>query len=97
MPGDSPISESYRPTLWRALFSSLIIGILSALVLDGGQTAILTAKGLAVFWILIVVIILRRPQTPTSLDLLLIRWGCLPLIVGFQVAIHYVWHLRGLE
>jgi hypothetical protein len=91
------ISESYRSALWRALSFSVIIGVLSALVLDWGQTAILTAVGLMVFWGSILVVIWRRPQNPTPLDLLYFRWGCLPLILGFQVAIHCAWYLRGLE
>jgi hypothetical protein len=90
------ISESYRSALWRALILSLVLGVLSALVLDGGETARLSMIGLAIFWVCIVAILWRRPQNPTSLDLLLIRWGCLPLLLGFQAAMHCVWHLRGL-
>ena len=96
MSKDSPISETYRAALWRALICSLVIGLLFGLV-DDYQTPWLTAVGLALFWTLVVVIICRRPQTPTKLDLLAIRWGWLPLIVGFQVLIRFVWHWRGLE
>jgi hypothetical protein len=90
------ISDNYSSPLWRALIHSGIIAILSGLMLDGGQTAILSAIGLAVFWGTVAVIICRRPQNPTSCDLHLIRWGCLPLVVGFEVAIFFVWHWRGL-
>jgi hypothetical protein len=87
---DIPISESYRSALWIALVFSLITANV-----DCGD-ARLPAIGLAVFWGTVVVIICRRPQNPTTLDLLLIRWGCLPLVVGFEVAIFFVWHWRGL-
>jgi hypothetical protein len=96
MSKDPPISETYRSALWRALIFSVIIGVLGALTLDT-ETPRLTAIGLVVFWAFVVVVVWRRPQNPTSIDLLLIRWGCLPLMIGFQVAIHCVWHWRGLE
>ena len=91
-----PISESYRSALWTALIFSLIFVVLSALMLDGGELARLTGIALAVFWGAVAVIMLRRPQNPTSFDLFLIRYGCGPLIIGFWVAISFVWHWRGL-
>ena len=91
-----PVSESYSSPLWRALIHSGIIAILSVLMLDGGETARLSGIGLAVFWAWVFAAIWRRPQNPTAFDLLLIRWGCLPLIVGFEVAIWVVWRWRGL-
>jgi hypothetical protein len=91
-----PISDSYSPPLWRALMHSGIIAILSALMLDGGETARLSGIGLLVFWGWVLVAVLRRPQNPTPSDLLFIRWGCLPLVVGFEAAIWFVWHWRGL-
>jgi hypothetical protein len=96
MPTNLSFSENYRPALRAAVLSSLILGVISALVLDGGEAARLTGIALAVFWGTIVVIMLRRPRYPTVGDLALIRIGCLPLIFGFQVAIGIVWHWRGL-
>jgi hypothetical protein len=93
---DWPISESYRSALRTALIFSVVIAIISALVIDNGDTAKLSGIGLAVFWGTVAVIISRRPQTPTSFDLCAIRSGCLPLVVGFQIAIRFVWHWRGL-
>jgi hypothetical protein len=91
-----PISDAYSSPLWRALIHSGIAAILSVLALDQGQTAVLSAIGLIIFWGGTTVIIFRRPQNPTSFDLDLIRWGCLPFILVFQVAMYCSWHLRGL-
>lgn len=96
MLNDRTISESYRPALWSAMIFSLIIGVLSALMLDGGEIARLSAIGLTVFWASAWVVVWRRPQNPTSVALFLIRWGCAPLIIGFEVAIFHVWRWRGL-
>jgi hypothetical protein len=91
-----PISESYRSAVRMALIISLIFGVMSALVLDGGELARLTGIALAVFWGAVAVIMLRRPRNPTSFDLFLIRYGCGPLIIGFWAAISFVWRWRGL-
>ena len=95
-PANVAISDRYQRPLLMAMVISTIIAILSALTLDGGETARLTGIGLLVYWAWVVVAVWRRPDNPTSIDLLLIRWGFLPLIIGFQVAIRYVWHWRGL-
>ena len=95
MPMNVPISDDYRGPLRSAVITSLIITVLAVLTLDGGQTGQLSGIGLSIFWGWIFTGMWLRPLTPTGVDLLLIRWGCLPFIVGFQVAMFYAWHLRG--
>ena len=91
-----PISDAYSSPLWKALIHSGIVTILSVLALDEGQTVMLSAIGLVIFWGCAAVMIFRRPRSPTSFDLSLIRFGCLPFIVAFQAAMYCSWHLRGL-
>jgi hypothetical protein len=96
MPINRSVSEKYHSAVWTAFVTSAILAVLAALVLDGGEIARLTAIALAVFWSTVVLIMVRRPQNPTQFDLVLIRSGCLPLIVGFEIAVCWVWHRRGL-
>ncbi len=91
------ISDSYRAPLRMALVFSAIIAFLAIFTLDGGETAQLSGIGLSIFWAWVLVAMWRRPRNPTSLDLLLVRNGSLPFVVAFQVAIHFVWHWRGLQ
>src|SRR5437667_5386440 len=91
------ISDQYRRPLTTAIVFSAILAILSALMLDGGQAARLTAIGLLFFWACVLVGMWRRPFNPTRFDLVLIGWGCAPFVFGLQLALHVVWHLRGLE
>ena len=88
-------SERYRPAIWTALASTLLLAIIGGPPMDMGGPAPLLAS-ITVFWGTVVVIMCRRPQNPTSLDLALIRWAFLPLVIGFQFAIHFVWHWRRL-
>jgi hypothetical protein len=92
----SIISESYRGPLWCAVISSCSITVLSVLLLDGGETARLSGFALLVFWFWVFWAMWRRPKDPTRTDMWIIRCGCLPLVVGFDVGTFYIWHLRGL-
>jgi hypothetical protein len=94
---NNPNSTSYGGPLRRALISSLIIFVLSILVVDFWQTAILSELGLLLFWLFALIVKIRRPKEPTPTDLWLIGWGIWPFIICFHVAVHVVWHLRGLE
>jgi hypothetical protein len=97
MIADLSLSDRYRAPVRFALAWSVIMAVVSVLVLDGGQAARLTAFGLLVFWTCVLMIICRRPATPTRFDLLFIGWGSWAVVLGFQVVMHVVWHLRGLE
>jgi hypothetical protein len=97
MPTNLPISDTYRGPLRAALVVSALVTILSLLVLDGGETARLSGIGLLVSWGWVLTGMWLRPRTPTACDLWLIRRGCLPIIIGFQVAVHLVWYWRGLH
>jgi hypothetical protein len=87
------VSERYRSALWAALAGSLLIPFLDC---GGALFAIPTIAALLVFWGWVMVTICRRPKNPTCTDLALIRWGCLPFVAAFDVAISLVWHWRGL-
>lgn len=78
-----------------ALLFSVMIAVPSGLMLDFGETARLTGIGLLIFCGWVLVGMWRRPQNLTSIDLLLIRWGCLPLVIAIQVLIRVVWLWRG--
>ena len=91
-----PLSDECRRPLWDGLALQSVLAVLSLLVLDGGDTARLSGVALAAFWGGALVALLRRPRTPTRLDLWLLRWGCLPLVVGVQILGRSVWHWRGL-
>jgi hypothetical protein len=84
MPLSATISDVYRAPIRMALAVSMGLAILSMLMLDFGETARATAGGLIVFWSWILIAIARRPEHPAPIDLLLIRWGCLPLVIGFN-------------
>jgi hypothetical protein len=101
MIADVPISRAYRRPIFEALVLQVIFGVLSMMALDGGRIAHTTGIALLAFWVGATLIIFRRPTTPTPIDLLLVRFGFLPLLVlSFTVAEyvwswHWVWKIHG--
>ena len=78
-----------------ALVFTVIAGILGSMILLVEEPQLMLAS-LTIFWATVVMIICRRPQNPTPLDLAFIRWGCLPFVIGCHVAADFLWHWRGL-
>jgi hypothetical protein len=89
-------SNAYHEPLLTALTITFIFSVLSVLTMDGGETVRLTAIGLVIFWGWVFYARWRRAAFPTKVDLLLIKWGCIPLVIGFQAAMYFAWRLRGL-
>jgi hypothetical protein len=90
-------SKSYPGALVTALFATVVVVVLSELNLDFGETVRLSTVALTIFWGWVFFVRWWRSANPTKTDLLLIRWGCVPFVVGFQMAIRIVWRLRGLS
>ncbi len=87
------ISEQYRSPIMFALAIQIPIAILCALLLDGGQMARICGIAMAGTWAGILLVMSRRPHSPTFTDHLFIRCGFL-LIFGPLVIIHVQGFLR---
>ena len=92
-----PISPSYRKPVFEAVALQALLGLLSALILDGGTTARICGIALVAFWGGAALLIWRRPHSPTRTDIELLRFGYLPLVVIAFFVVHFIWTLRGLE
>ena len=92
-----PFDRRYGDALKDALFHSLIILALSLCILDFYQTAILCELSILLYWLFALVCVVRRPMNPTNVDLRILWYGLWPFVICFNVAVHVVWKLRGLE
>lgn len=92
-----PISPDFRKPVFEAVGLQLLIGILSLLILDGGTTARICGMALVAFWGGAGLMIWRRPQAPTRVDIAWIRFGYLPLVVAAFFLVHFIWIRRGVE
>ena len=67
-----PLAEIYEPALRAALIQHILIFFLAALMLDGGLMLLSCFLAGAIFWMVVGVILSRRPTTPTTFDLAVI-------------------------
>jgi hypothetical protein len=75
---DAVLSSEYREATRIALSLQIPIAIICLLILDQGQLARICGIALLAFWMLAAEIALRRPWTPTRMDLWYWRWGFVP-------------------
>ncbi len=92
-----PISPNYRSPIFEAVALQVLLGLLSLLILDGGTTARICGIALVAFWGGATVLIWRRPHFPTKTDIVLLRFGYLPLVVLAFFLVHFIWRIRGVE
>jgi hypothetical protein len=75
------LSPSYKVAAKTTFWLQALLCILSALVMDGGQTAKVCGLALAGFWFCALVFAFRRPFSPTKIDLWFWNWGFLACFV----------------
>lgn len=89
-------SSPHKPAIKSALLQQVIILILAASILDGGDLFSICLIALVAFWAGVILIRRRRPQTPTRIDLFMIRGSYIPLCVITFFLVDWFWRLRGL-
>jgi hypothetical protein len=73
-----------------------VIVVLCGLILDFGISVRIAIITMAAFWGGVLLMMVRRPRTPTAADLWIVRSGFLPLFVILQVFARCAWYLWGL-
>lgn len=91
-----PLAKEYRGDVSLGLTVALIFLFASSTILDGGQIFQFVGATTLVYCLGIVVIICRRPQSPTKADLWLVRFGFFILLLVVPMIIVLGWRLRGL-
>jgi hypothetical protein len=82
-PADSPSDAQTRPSsgpecrraVGAAIVQQAVVLVLAALVLDGGRTLVLMIIAAIGSWVFTLIVILRRPRSPTRGDILIIKYG----------------------
>jgi len=92
-----PISPSYRKAVFEAAALQVLLGLLSALLLDGGTMARICGIALVAFWGGAIVLIWRRPLFPSRTDIEFVRFGYLPVVVIAFFLVHFISQIRGME
>jgi hypothetical protein len=78
-----------------AFVQQAVILVLAGMILDGGLIAQMCFYAFAAFWGGVAVILFRRRQSPTKLDLVLVRGGYLLVCIISFFLTQAIWHWRG--
>ena len=78
---DSVALSTLRDAISFTLIQQLPILLLSALLLDGGWVFKRVAVASVAFWIITLLSLMRRGRNMPKSDLLLIKWGYLPMLL----------------
>jgi hypothetical protein len=92
-------STALAPALVSAVKASLlqqgVVLILAALVLDGGRTFHAALVAAMAYWLGLVVVAVRRPSSPTAVDVLLVKYGFLFILLIVLTVGPMVWGALG--
>jgi len=91
----SRFSPAYRGTLPLILIQQIPLGLLAATMMDNGAIGAIFFYTMVAFWAGFAVIIIRRPRTPTEVDIFLIKWGTFLLFGLSLVMASLIWRWRG--
>ena len=65
------------------------------MVLDLGEHLQACCLASVAFWLATILILVRRPRSPTQGDLIYIRWGMLPIVFVSNPIFMMVWEMKG--
>ena len=78
---DSVVLGTSRDAISFTLIQQLPLLLLSASLLDGGLVFKRVAIASVVFWIITLIILMRRGRNMPDSDILVIKWGYLPILL----------------
>ena len=93
----SEISIAYKVPVRDAAILSAILLVISVMVLDTGGVLGCCAVGLAAFWAGVLLIVVRRPLSPTPADLRVIRFGPVGAFWIAQLLSRWILHMKGIN
>ena len=81
------ISHSYEKSIRLAIILQVVLGVFTLLLLDGGRSSQILGVAVLSHWLLTVIIVCRRPLTPTKLDTMIVSSFCLAAFIAVQIAL----------
>ncbi len=92
---DRNLSPLYWPAIKFGVYVQAILGILTALMLDRGQSLGIFKIAFLCHWLGIFLLLARRPLSPTKTDILFVRWGTPLLMMVVGLIAPTVWNMIG--
>ncbi len=93
---DRSCAEEYVSALGVAILLQVLSVIFAAMASHSSFLLQIWWRSVVVYWGGFMMVLLRRPYTPTRIDLVLIEWGLLCLFVLTTIISGIVWRLAGV-
>jgi len=90
-------SSKYNPAFKKSLLIQGVLAILTLLILDFGQTHRAFWVAFLCQWATVSLLLLRRPSNPSRLDLLIVRYGIVPILILIVCAGPWLLRILGLQ
>ena len=74
-------SPAFNGAMSTGLKIQTVLAVLTALMLDHGQTHRAFWVAMLCQWATVSIILVRRPMAPAKLDLAIVRYGIIPLLI----------------
>lgn len=78
----TPMAKDYRRSLFISVGLQMFFQVLGGITFDGGLLFLRVNYSMAIYWVMALLVILRRPSKPTKGDLIAIRYGFLFILAG---------------
>ncbi len=85
----------YKDAMKFCLIYQVILGMLGAFVLDGGQLFQYWVVSMIAFWCSVAILVLRGATAPTKLDILYVKFGFFLILIIVPLAMDFAWRVRG--
>ena len=97
MNASAPVSERYRKPLLEAAILQVLVVILAGMILDGGKCLYVALLSVMAHWAVSVIILVRRPYSPTKGDLVIVGRVFLLMLLVIYLLGTLVMEVRGID
>ncbi len=88
------LSKDYQSALKAALLLQIVTSLFAAIAID--LLFDVWWRAMAAYWGCLIVMVFRRPNTPTKRDLILVKWGFVLLIPCTVIISGLIWRWMGV-
>jgi hypothetical protein len=89
-------SKDYQSALQPSVLLQIIIGLGAAIATSSRDFLPFWLRAMAVYWGCFIVMVFRRPNTPTKVDLILVKWGFVLVIPAILIISVFIWTWMGV-
>ncbi|MBU8902309.1 MAG: hypothetical protein KOO69_06185 [Victivallales bacterium] len=89
--------NKYKKAIFFSLAYQMVLLLFSAMILDGGQCGQYMLVSMAGFWVSVIVLIIRKPWSPSKKDIFYIKWGFFLILFFVPLIMKFTWMLRGIR